>query len=243
MAMFLGMQKPRDMVHFIIIAFLLWGLFLGAGTVLATIRSLGPLAMDAFSELLSAPRSEFLSTFARFKELLTATLSDALRSIQSTMSTAESDFSRSQINAVALDLFKQSPWFGQGLGGFLERSPQTLGYSIGIHNTWLWVLVDFGLLGFSLALLMVSLIFAYVIRARLWCSPDPYQRAFLLGLVCFAFFSQLHEMSFQRIMWFCLGLLLAAPRQSAATAQSCELVQDSSPTQLLTTESRQPRHA
>jgi len=230
MAVFLRMQKPRDVFALIIAALLLWGLILGVGTALAIIGSLSPLVIEALRESLSAPKGEFLSTLITSLSNVWAALPpDTFRGIQSTMSAPESDFSRSQINAVALDLFKQSPWFGQGLGGFLERSPHTLGYSIGIHNTWLWVLVDFGLLGFSLALFIAFLFCAYVIRARLWCSPDAYQRAFLLGLVCFALFSQLHEMSFQRIMWFCLGLLLAVPRQGAATAQSCEPPRNASP--------------
>jgi O-antigen ligase/uncharacterized membrane protein YbhN (UPF0104 family) len=213
MAMLFGMQKPRDVFGLLLISVCLWGLLLAFSLALTTFRALawgGHLWSADFAQLAL----------------------NSLRSVQTAVSAPESDFSRSQINAVALDLFKQSPWFGQGLGGFLERSPQTLGQSIGIHNTWLWMLVDFGLLGFSLALLIVSLICAHVIRARLWCSPDPYQRAFLLVLVCFAFFSQLHEMSFQRIMWFCLGLLLAAPRKSAAAVQVCEVTQDATSTEL-----------
>lgn len=227
LAMLLRMQKPRDIVALIFATILLWGLILGLGIVLAIISSFGPFAYSAFRESLSAPGGEFLSRFSKaLGDAWVALPSDIMRGIQSTMSAAESDISRSRINAAVLDLFKQSPWVGQGLGGFLERSPQILGYSIGIHNTWLWILVDFGLLGFSLALLTISLICVYVVRAKLWSSPDPYQRAFLLGLVCFALFSQFHEMSFQRIMWFCLGLLLAVPRQDAAVAQICELAKD-----------------
>ncbi len=244
LAMLLGMQKPRDILALLVVALLLWGFVLGCGIGLAVISNFGSVAYSALRESLSAPGGELRGPLIRaIIEAWAALPWNAAREIQSTMSAPESDFSRSQINVVALDLFKQSPWFGQGLGGFLESSPQTLGYSIGIHNTWLWILVDFGLLGSLLALFIVSLFCAYVIRAKLWCSPDPYQRAFLLGLVCFAIFSQLHEMSFQRIMWFCLGLLLAVPRQGAVAAQACESAQDVPPTQLHTTNSRQPRHS
>ena len=64
---------------------------------------------------------------------------------------------RVNINIAALDMFMESPAnipFGVGIGTFLTRSEELLGYRIQIHNTFLWILVEMGSIGFIVMLAM-----------------------------------------------------------------------------------------
>jgi len=114
---------------------------------------------------------------------------------------------RTQINQHALLLFAQTPLIGQGIGVYLEASNAFLPEPSVIHNTLLNTLTETGVVGLAVCLTM-SLFF---LRGVLRLNPkaDPTRESLLLLILLFFTFSQFHEISFQRIFWLQLGLLLA----------------------------------
>lgn len=114
----------------------------------------------------------------------------------------------------ALEMWRNSPFIGEGLGVFINRSPAWFGYPTVIHNTPLWILAEFGLLGaivFGWAFLKLGLYAA----GR---NNNALQRsALLLLLVVFIVFSMFHEMLYQRIFWLIGGALLGVPAGLAVT--------------------------
>lgn len=120
----------------------------------------------------------------------------------------------------ALELWRQSPFIGAGLGVFIAESPAWLGHPTVIHSTPLWILAEFGLLG--LAVLgwagwqLVRFALSATAPGRTRGGAVPARAALLLLLAMFAVFSLFHEMLYQRILWLVLGALLALPGAAVA---------------------------
>ncbi|MCA3154878.1 MAG: O-antigen ligase family protein [Burkholderiales bacterium] len=131
-------------------------------------------------------------------------------SVNSPLSEFESNQERWATLLYGFEMWRQSPIFGEGLGVFTARSTQWFGHSTVIHNTPLWILAEFGLVG--------AIVFGWFFL-KLWgysvnvgSSRDELARyALLLLLIVFFVFSQFHEMLFQRIIWLIGGALLGAP--------------------------------
>ena len=131
-------------------------------------------------------------------------------SANSPLSGFESNQERWATLLYGFEMWRQSPIFGEGLGVFTARSTQWFGHSTVIHNTPLWILAEFGLVG--------AIVFGWFFL-KLWgysvnvgSSRDELTRyALLLLLIVFFVFSQFHEMLFQRIIWLIGGALLGAP--------------------------------
>lgn len=103
-----------------------------------------------------------------------------------------------------------SPLLGVGLGGFLHQSPAHFGFPLIIHSTPIWLLTEFGLLG------LAAIAWGLVIALRHVRGMHPYRMAshdaaWILLMICFALFCQLHEMLYQRTLWLLMGALLAKP--------------------------------
>jgi len=122
---------------------------------------------------------------------------------------------RSQINQHALMLFWQSPWFGKGIGVYLETSKNFLPQPGVIHNTLLNTLTETGIVGLAICLAMSLLFLRGVLRLN--PKTDPTRETLLLLILLFFAFSQFHEISFQRIFWFLIGLLAARESGGAAS--------------------------
>lgn len=102
-----------------------------------------------------------------------------------------------------------------GFRGLFEKSLGLLGTQYVIHNTWLWILVEFGLIGFAMAAMALALFAIYIVKGRLW-GGNSRDLALIMGLICFGLFSLMHEMSFQRIVWFGLGIVMVAGHNQIA---------------------------
>ncbi len=104
-------------------------------------------------------------------------------------------------NRTAIGLFMDVPYFGQGLGYFVE----TVG--IAIHNSFLWLLLETGLIGtVSLTgFLLISVYFCY--RGR----DDPFLLSMITVSAAFMTMSMTGEFLYQRHLWILLGLALAVP--------------------------------
>lgn len=106
---------------------------------------------------------------------------------------------RVRSNQQAIDLWKQSPILGAGLGTFWEmyRDKGTI-----IHSTPLWILTEFGIIGlFAFGFLFLS--FAYHLqKQRLFAAQ--------LVLIGWTVMALPHELMYQRIPWLVLGIFVGA---------------------------------
>lgn len=137
---------------------------------------------------------------------------------------------RININKLALDKLMSSPMtliFGIGVGVFYATSAETLGLPLVVHNTFVWVLSELGVIGFVLfsAMVVVSLLHAHAV-AR---STSPL-RSLAVGIVC-ALVSVLAwflgtEGLYHRHVWFLMAIseccyrfhLSSLPSKSEASA-------------------------
>jgi hypothetical protein len=126
--------------------------------------------------------------------------------VQSAFSGETSDHERWITFAHAVDLFRSSPIFGAGLGVFFANSPTWLGHHQVIHNTSLWILAEFGLMGMAVIGWGGYLLARYAIKLG---TTQPARRILLLLVLTFAAFSLAHEIFYQRIFWLILGATLA----------------------------------
>lgn len=127
--------------------------------------------------------------------------------VQPRFSTDESDASRWLLMQKSVEMWFQAPLFGKGLGYFLDTSASFMGFPIIIHNTAVWILAEFGLIGF----LPFAVTFFMMTRWALRRGANRVQaNAALLLLVCFALMSVFHEVLYQRIFWFIIGAALAS---------------------------------
>ena len=135
--------------------------------------------------------------------------------VQSQLSNEGSNHERLATFTHAINLWKQSPLFGTGLGVFIAKSPSWFGHPQVVHNSALWVLAEFGLVGIGAFCWIFYKLCRYVWLTKVML---PSQRSLLMLLVVFIVFSLAHEIFYQRIFWLVLGALLAKPFANKANA-------------------------
>jgi hypothetical protein len=124
----------------------------------------------------------------------------------SKLSTSLSDNLRWAADKLAFRMWLDAPFLGVGLGVFIKSSQTSLGETMVVHNTLLWILSEFGLLGLIvLAAAILPVGKAIACKTKFSCK----NRSLLLLALAFSVFCQFHEVSYQRILWFVLGGLLA----------------------------------
>lgn len=112
---------------------------------------------------------------------------------------------------IALELWKASPVFGIGLGGFMHHYADITGGTVfAIHTTSLWLLVETGLVGVTY--------FAAIFVAFLWSNfrnaqskIDELCPAIVVILVFSLGVSIGTEVMYQRQLWFLLGMTASLP--------------------------------
>lgn len=110
------------------------------------------------------------------------------------------------VNA-ALRMWLDHPVLGGGLGSFLigqEKDP------LAIHNTILWIIAEMGIVGFAAYAIFFAGILLHLGRNQR--REDTYGVAAsvaLLVLVSVGAMSMFHELLYQRVPWFILGLAMA----------------------------------
>lgn len=103
-------------------------------------------------------------------------------------------------------LFINQPLFGAGLGIFMEQQIRA-GTPLVIHSTPLWLLAEFGLIGFAVFAAPIIMIFrAEIIRLG---NIDAAGRLLIFIITGFAVMSLAHELLYQRAFWLLLGAGLA----------------------------------
>ncbi|GIX09775.1 O-antigen ligase family protein [Elioraea sp.] len=113
-----------------------------------------------------------------------------------------------------LGLWLDHPLFGAGLGAFVHGHLVETGTLLVIHNTLLWLLAEFGAVG-TLPWLGLFLGAVLVALRHLDAAGSRWAVALLGVLGCFALFSLVHDILYQRVLWLLLGALLALPQAAA----------------------------
>lgn len=141
--------------------------------------------------------------------LLTGTLVDGevIRSPSiwsTTLSPVSSDRDRLKSIMDGLTMFQDSPVLGQGLGAYLAQ--QKSAAHLVIHSTPVWLLAEMGLIGL-LAFAVPALRIVQIEFAKIYADRVS---ALLIGmLTMFGVMSTVHEMLYQRPIWFFLGAALS----------------------------------
>jgi uncharacterized membrane protein YbhN (UPF0104 family) len=133
-------------------------------------------------------------------------------SIQSNISGESSDSKRIEVIILALKMWWESPIFGIGLGTFFARSSEYIGSAYVIHSTPLWLLTEFGLFG-VLVIIWSLRNFIVGILSDMFSTEVSKNIAIKLLIISFCVFGFFHEIFYQRIFWFGLGILLTKTNQ------------------------------
>lgn len=106
-----------------------------------------------------------------------------------------------------LRLFKERPVFGGGLGAGIYRSVSGGESPLVIHSVPVWVLAEFGLVGAAIfGALFLSI--ALSLWRQTQATGRPVYAFGLLMLLAFAVFGLPHDIFYQRLFWFLLGVML-----------------------------------
>ena len=116
---------------------------------------------------------------------------------------------RSIIGGLQL-VVRPTPLLGPGLVVFIENNRDSSGDPLVIHNTPVWLLVEFGLLGAGIFGWFFLLLGRHALEKG---TRSPQRRVVAMLLLSFAIFSLVHEILYQRIFWLVLGATLASLRK------------------------------
>ncbi|HEX9791284.1 MAG TPA: O-antigen ligase family protein, partial [Kiloniellales bacterium] len=107
-----------------------------------------------------------------------------------------------------LRLWRENPVLGAGLGAHFEETKRS-GEPLVIHNTLIWLLAETGLVGF-LVFFSAGVAIFWASTRRLRDPTDVGATTIFLFLLAFASMSMVHELLYQRVLWFVLGVCLAS---------------------------------
>ena len=127
-----------------------------------------------------------------------------------------SDIERWKTVSGGIRLWQENPVLGAGLGAYFEESKRE-GTPLVIHNALIWLLAETGLLGF-LVFFAAGGTIIWASMCRLRDPTDVGATTIFLFLLAFASMSMVHELLYQRVLWFVLGICLASapiPRNNA----------------------------
>ena len=109
-----------------------------------------------------------------------------------------------------LNLFLANPIFGSGLGAGIRDT------GLVIHNLYLWILGEMGLIGAMLCLPMAVVftrIFVKTFADKTYPIKDHGQlHALILFVIICGGFSIVQDVAYQRILWLLVGFIMATPR-------------------------------
>ncbi len=109
-----------------------------------------------------------------------------------------------------LHMWFDDPIIGAGLGAFMHEQITQTGTPLVIHNSFLWLLAEFGVVGFVTFLVVPGLIVAQILRMPRW--TDDWSNVAALGcIVVLTVISLSHEVAYQRPFWLLVGMLIACP--------------------------------
>lgn len=125
---------------------------------------------------------------------------------------------RFETGIVALTLWLREPFLGAGLGGFPHSLTEAGKAAEVIHNTYLWILTEMGVVGFIIFTAFFAAILRALWRRRREDGDSRLAVAALAMMLVFAGVAMGMEAMYQRHLWFILGLVLALPVAGAPCA-------------------------
>ncbi len=114
----------------------------------------------------------------------------------------------------ALTYWRQAPILGVGIGTYYQDYKDVPHVANTIHNTFLWLLTETGLIGAALFSGFFLTVFIALLRQARASPADPFLTGVLGMLLVFAGASIGTEVLYQRYFWFILGLALVVPRRA-----------------------------
>jgi hypothetical protein len=107
---------------------------------------------------------------------------------------------------LGLKMWMAHPFFGAGLGAFIESFSREHGRALVIHSTPVWLLAETGLIGF----IVFAAPFVAILKGELdqRAKRDLAGRVIVLALVGFAVMGAAHDLMYQRTLWLLLGAAL-----------------------------------
>jgi O-antigen ligase len=122
-----------------------------------------------------------------------------------------------------LQMWLDHPVFGGGLGAFMHDQLAETGIPLVIHNSFLWLLAEFGVIGFVAFLAAPGLIVVRTLRTPRWVTDWPSVAA-MACIVVLAVVSLTHDVAYQRVFWLLIGALVARPGALKAAQKRRRLV-------------------
>ncbi|CFX33466.1 membrane protein of unknown function [Candidatus Filomicrobium marinum] len=139
-----------------------------------------------------------------------------LAQISKTVVRKGSDQERMESIVQGLELWRQAPLLGHGLGGFIHDRIAHGQKALVIHNVPVWILAEMGLVGFALIATGFVMFVGGLMSYRLLPNAKIVANAAFICLVAFCLGGLTQDFFYQRIFWFIAGLLVAlassAPR-------------------------------
>lgn len=131
-----------------------------------------------------------------------------------------SDSERMAANMAGLALWLEQPVFGAGLGAFLQQWTLTHDRPLVIHNVAIWSLTETGLVG----LLALLAVFWSICRHAPPGGDRERHGAVILAVACLGMTGMFHDMLYQRLLWFTLGMLAISPGAWSGLVSSAQPV-------------------
>ena len=147
-----------------------------------------------------------------------------------------------RVNMVTPALFREYPLFGSGLGAAVHGTTAN-GAPLVIHSTPIWVLAEFGLIGLITVGAVFFVMIFRMLEYYLW-SFDGIFKFGLLLLIVFSVFGLPHDIFYQRLFWFFLGVVLfkgVKLTSGPATRVTLDVVACPNPTAASVCPNRAPR--
>lgn len=108
-------------------------------------------------------------------------------------------------------MFLAHPFFGAGIGAYMDEQIRSTGTPLMIHSTPVWLLAETGLIGFGVFLAAACRLFRDGVRRH----GEPAALLLVLILCGLAVISAFHKLLYQRGFWLLLGAALAMPATPA----------------------------
>ena len=125
---------------------------------------------------------------------------------------------RKENTVLGWKMFVSQPVFGSGLGAYKEKytekdTEKGMEKPMVIDSSYLWLLAEFGIVGFLVFLIIPGNVFLWIWKNRVWVWEWDWVIVAGIGcLVIFGIMSLVHELVYQRILWFMCGALFAVPK-------------------------------
>lgn len=149
--------------------------------------------MSSFDGASVTPTNRALSALPRFKSF-------------------ESDSNRERWFSIerGIEMWRSAPVLGAGLGAFVNQMKVEIGKPLVIHNTFVWLLAELGMVGTLIFVFPFALVFANAWHERKTHSVATI--TLFLSLLVFSINQLVHDVFFQRIFWLLFGTTIFTGR-------------------------------